>query len=173
MKFCSKCGNAVEENTAFCSMCGARIENNDKLSTAESQENLLKVGSGLQEMAPPPSQNYYQNQQNRPQNPTQNQFSNQYQPQNTYQPQSQYQQQNYNSQPSYYQSTQVKPEESGAFGWGFLGFVIPLVGLILYLIWKDTKPKCSKAAGIGAIIKLAVIFAVIIIPAIIGYISRL
>lgn len=42
--------------------------------------------------------------------------------------------------------------DNGGFGWGLLGFCIPLVGLILFLVWKDTKPRTSKAAGIGALI---------------------
>ena len=44
-------------------------------------------------------------------------------------------------------------EESGStFGWGVLGFFIPLVGLILFLVWKNDRPKASKSAGIGALI---------------------
>lgn len=42
--------------------------------------------------------------------------------------------------------------DNGGFGWGVLGCCIPLVGLILFLVWKDTKPKSSKSAGIGALI---------------------
>ena len=54
--------------------------------------------------------------------------------------------------------TELKEEkavtyESGSqFGWGLLGFLIPIVGLILFLVWKDKKPYASKAAGIGALI---------------------
>lgn len=44
--------------------------------------------------------------------------------------------------------------DNGGFGWGFLGFLIPLVGLILFLVWKDTKPKTAKAAGIGALVSV-------------------
>lgn len=38
--------------------------------------------------------------------------------------------------------------------WGFslLGFFLPIVGLVLYLVWHDTLPKRAKASGIGAII---------------------
>jgi hypothetical protein len=43
-------------------------------------------------------------------------------------------------------------EDGSQIGWGILGFFLPLVGLILFLIWRDTKPNASKAAGIGAII---------------------
>ena len=38
--------------------------------------------------------------------------------------------------------------------WGILGFVFPIIGLILFIVWKDEKPKSSKAAGIGALIKV-------------------
>ncbi len=37
-------------------------------------------------------------------------------------------------------------------GWGVLGFFIPLVGLILYLVWRDDKPRRAKSAGRGALI---------------------
>ena len=33
-------------------------------------------------------------------------------------------------------------------------FCIPLVGLILFLVWRDNKPKNAKAAGIGALISV-------------------
>ena len=33
-----------------------------------------------------------------------------------------------------------------------LGFFIPIVGLILYLVWKETSPSKAKAAGYGALI---------------------
>lgn len=34
--------------------------------------------------------------------------------------------------------------DSGSIGWGFLGCCIPLVGLILFLVWRDNKPKMQK-----------------------------
>lgn len=63
-------------------------------------------------------------------------------------------------------TTDPKKEiEENTFGWGLLGFLIPLVGLILFLVWKTEKPKASKSAGIGALIGSAgvVLFVVIII----------
>lgn len=48
----------------------------------------------------------------------------------------------------------AEPEDKGGFGWGLLGCCIPIVGLILFLVWKDTKPKTSKAAGIGALVSV-------------------
>jgi uncharacterized membrane protein YvbJ len=55
--------------------------------------------------------------------------------------------------------------DNGGIGWGLLGCCIPIVGLILFLVWKDSKPKTSKAAGIGALVGviLAVIYYIIAI----------
>ena len=71
------------------------------------------------------------------------------QPQYNTQPQVQPQPQ-YNTQPQY--NAQPPVVDNGGFGWGLLGCCIPLVGLILFLVWKDNKPKTAKAAGIGAIV---------------------
>lgn len=55
--------------------------------------------------------------------------------------------------------------DNGGFLWGLLGCCIPIAGLILFLIWKDTKPKTAKAAGIGALISvvLGVIYYIVMI----------
>lgn len=65
------------------------------------------------------------------------------------------------SETSNVQNTDVKKESNDVFGWGVLGFFIPIAGLILYLTWKNDRPKASKAAGIGALVCL--IFNVVII----------
>lgn len=54
--------------------------------------------------------------------------------------------------------------DNGGFLWGLLGCCIPIVGLILFLVWKDQKPRTAKAAGIGALISVvaAVVFYVIV-----------
>lgn len=54
------------------------------------------------------------------------------------------------------QPVQNEVEDNGGFGWGLLGFCIPIVGLVLFLVWKDTKPRTSKAAGKGALISVIV-----------------
>jgi len=46
-------------------------------------------------------------------------------------------------------------DDSGSIGYGFLGFCIPIVGLVLFLIWKDVKPNNAKKAGVGALISFA------------------
>ena len=40
----------------------------------------------------------------------------------------------------------TNPEDKGGFLWGLLGCCIPLVGLILFLVWKDNKPKTAKSS---------------------------
>lgn len=56
-------------------------------------------------------------------------------------------------------------EDSGSFGWGLLGFCIPIVGLILFLVWKGDRPKTAKMAGMGALISviIVVLFYVVVI----------
>ena len=58
--------------------------------------------------------------------------------------------------------------DNGGFGWGLLGFCIPLVGLILYLVWKDEKPRTAKAAGKGALISVIICVAFYVLMMIIG-----
>jgi len=43
-------------------------------------------------------------------------------------------------------------EDKPSFGFAVLGFFIPLVGLILFLIYESQKPKRAKLAGKGALI---------------------
>lgn len=43
-------------------------------------------------------------------------------------------------------------QDNGGIGWGILGCCIPVVGLVLYLVWRDQKPRTAKAAGIGALV---------------------
>ena len=59
----------------------------------------------------------------------------------------------------------AKPAEADgkSFGFGVLGFFVPIVGLILYLMWKDTTPLKAKSAGKGALIGaiVSVVLAVV------------
>ncbi len=66
------------------------------------------------------------------------------------------------------QSTEPATVDNGGVLWGLLGCCIPLVGLILFLVWKDTKPKTAKAAGLGALISVAVGIAFYALMFIIG-----
>ena len=52
------------------------------------------------------------------------------------------------------QATTPAVVDNGGFGWGVLGCCVPIVGLILFLVWKDTKPKTAKSAGVGALVSV-------------------
>lgn len=54
--------------------------------------------------------------------------------------------------------TQVAPaeEDKKSFGWALLGFLVPVAGLVLYLVWKDKTPLKAKSAGKGALISVIV-----------------
>lgn len=58
--------------------------------------------------------------------------------------------------------------DKGGFLWGALGCCIPIVGLILFLVWKDNKPKTAKAAGIGAIVGVVVCVVAYILMIVLG-----
>ncbi len=64
----------------------------------------------------------------------------------------------------------TQDNDTGNMLYGLLGCCIPIVGLILFLVWKDTQPKNAKVAGIGALISVicAVVFYVLIIIAGVG-----
>ncbi len=50
----------------------------------------------------------------------------------------------------------VTPGDAPSIGIAVLGFFFPLIGLILYLVWKDTSPLKAKSAGKGALIGVIV-----------------
>lgn len=52
-------------------------------------------------------------------------------------------------------STQTE-QDTGSVGWAVLGAVLPLVGLILFLVWQSPRPKDSKMAGWGALIGVGI-----------------
>lgn len=53
-------------------------------------------------------------------------------------------------------SSKSTSSSSSAVGWGFLGFFVPIAGLILFLVWRDDRPEDSKAAGIGALVSVII-----------------
>lgn len=70
---------------------------------------------------------------------------------------------NYN----YYQAPPPANNDAPNAGFAVLCFFFPIVGLILYLVWKDTMPLRAKSCGKGAIIGVIVEVALVILYAII------
>lgn len=46
--------------------------------------------------------------------------------------------------------------DTGSFGWAVLGFLSPIVGIVLYLCWKNNKPKSGKKALHGAAVSIII-----------------
>ncbi|MDR1767578.1 MAG: hypothetical protein LBR32_03960 [Propionibacteriaceae bacterium] len=69
---------------------------------------------------------------------------------------------------SEYQAPVGNPEDTGSFGWAVLAFFIPLVGLILWLVWKDTRPKDSTMSRNGFIVSLVLGVLFFIVSLIVG-----
>lgn len=55
-------------------------------------------------------------------------------------------------------------DDRGGIGYFLLGACIPIVGLVLYLVWHNEKPKSAIAAGLGALI----VFPMIIVTGIVA-----
>ena len=65
-------------------------------------------------------------------------------------PQQPFQQPDGYQQPVYQQPV----NDSGSFGWAVLGFLIPIVGLVLYIVWRTEKPRSARMAGLGALVSV-------------------
>lgn len=70
-------------------------------------------------------------------------------------------------------TNKIESDEGNTFLWGLLGFLVPIVGLILFISFKKDRPKASKSAGKGALISaiLGVVLSIIsvIIMFVIGF----
>ena len=69
--------------------------------------------------------------------------------------------------------SQQTDSEGSTVGWGILAFFIPIVGFILWLIWKDEHPARAKSAGIGCLVSIClgvvgVILYVVLVFVILG-----
>lgn len=47
-------------------------------------------------------------------------------------------------------------EDHGGAGWWWLGFLVPLAGLLIWIFCQNTQPQRSKSAGTGALIGFCV-----------------
>lgn len=147
MPNCPLCGNAVEWEIAFdfsgnlicilakCPVCGGVVKTifdfaNEPISTfTVSQIGDQNIGNLLEKTK------YYVPQNQQPRYET------------------------YNANNSYRNAVQSqnqpeKEDKSDSAGWGVLGFFLPIVGFILWLVWKNDYPKRARAAGIGCLVSI-------------------
>jgi hypothetical protein len=68
-------------------------------------------------------------------------------------------------------TSKVQSNDEGGFLWGLLGFCIPIIGLILYLVWMNDRPNTAKSAGMGALISVGISIVFYIIAAAAGLLT--
>lgn len=59
-------------------------------------------------------------------------------------------------------------DDSGSFGWWLLGFLLPVVGLILWIVWHRKKPNNAHASIWGAITSVVTGITLVIIAFFVG-----
>jgi len=95
--------------------------------------------------------------------------------------------QNYNNGQNYYQQpygngqyyggqsqygyNAPNPKDVPSAGFNALAFFFPIVGLILYLVWKDETPKKAKAIGKWALISVVVSFVMGIVMGVLSAVT--
>ena len=56
------------------------------------------------------------------------------------------------------------PSDRPNFGYAFLGFLLPVIGLILYLVWKDDDtPLRARSCGRGAAVGFVIYFLLVLV----------
>lgn len=144
--FCTNCGKEIRANSEFCDSCGCHVDKNQtsfddlKLSNTYRPHENIENSSVNNTSRPNIYDNNYNQQSNGYYNNNYNNNPNNYN-------------NNYNTNPNNY-NQQPAQADNGGFGWGFLGFIFPLVGLILFLVWNATRPRTAKSAGVGALISV-------------------
>ena len=137
---CKQCGSPLNEGDQFCPVCGASVAAENENTTQNVANVCKKCGKELPEGA-----------QFCPQCGA-SMVEGQAPSQAAWQPSS--------PQPSPYAQGAPVPRVDDAPSGGFfaLGFFFPLVGLILFLVWKDQLPLRAKSCGKGALVGFIVQF---------------
>ena len=146
---CSGCGRELLPDEVFCAGCGTRRPEPSRAEPEATNQTVFCSGCG-QELSP--DENYCSvcgKQRTMPAQGAQPVFQQQVNPQMGY----------------------VQDAPSG--GMTALGFFFPIVGLILYLVWKDQTPLKAHSAGKGALIGVIVWTALSVILAILAYVIPL
>ena len=72
-------------------------------------------------------------------------------------------------------SNQSVPKDSSNFGYAVLGFFIPLIGLLLFLMYESKNPKRAKSAAKGALIGVITntVLSILLVILYFGFIASL
>lgn len=163
MKICPTCGAAVEDNAAVCMKCGAQMAYAQPQYSAPNQAQFVPPYPGDTQFS---NQAQYQN-ANNTYAANGSQYRNNAYAANNAQYANPGQNPNYSQGAAYgYPQNPYVTPDAPNIGFGVLGFFIPIVGLILFLVWKDQTPLRAKSAGKGALIRVIVNVALSILSTI-------
>jgi hypothetical protein len=133
--FCQNCGSSNDPRSRFCIKCGAKLNGTDADASAADGAPFG--------VTPPPTF------KNRTDGTPNGAFNDGYNaPKPTFQ--------NQGAQGS-------NPNDAPSCGIGLLCFIWPVIGLILYLVWRDTKPLAAKSAGMYALVSVIVRVAALLL----------
>ncbi len=141
MKFCGNCGQQLEDNAVVCSNCGATI------------------GAPVAPQAPVQAEQPVQQTYAQPQQPVQQTYVQPQQPVYIPEPAAA----PYGAAPANDDPYPINVTHKGFWS---LGFFFGIVGLIMYFVFKNNKPRLAKSALKGFITGL-------IVSAVIGLISSI
>lgn len=155
--FCRECGKMVQDGNKFCTGCGTKVEPISMNKNVETETN--------QNSGPIVEENKKIN--NSVNNINTNTANN-----NNYSSNGYYNANNNYSNTSFNNSSYYVPNKKDKYSVGFniLSFFVPLVGLVLFLIWKEETPKKAKGIGISALVGYILSIIVPIIFAIIMFV---
>ncbi len=134
--YCHNCGKQVGDNSRFCRYCGADLR--EGASKHEQDGTDAADGQGAQEKKSDDLFGF--NAQNGGQQGSGG----------------------YNAPPPQY-TRYTDPDDRRSVGFGVLGFFIPLVGFILWLVWRDSMPQRARSCAIGALVGVIVYVIFVII----------
>lgn len=148
MAICMYCNAQIADGLKFCTSCGAALPVEAPFEATVVEASVPQPAQQPGTFQPDAAQPFQQ--------PS---FGQPYGQQGAQQPYGQQgAQQPYGQQPQFAAPASQVAYDSGSIGWGVLGFFFPLVGLILFLVWRNTRPQSSKVAGIGALIGFCLSF---------------
>ena len=71
----------------------------------------------------------------------------------------------------------AQADSGSKVGWGILSFFIPLVGLILFIVWRNDRPQTAKVCGICALVSFglsilsSILFTAVLAPIFAGLLA--
>lgn len=143
--YCRFCGKQINDGSVYCPYCGEKQNSGQEEKTDGKFAGNFASGRDRRDNT---GQNYYD------QGSFENGYYNNCPPNGGYY-NGGYGNNGYDNRP--------RPIDAPNAGWGVLGFFFPLIGLILFLVWKDEYPNRSKMCGKGALISVIVYFALVIL----------